>query len=203
MPEKYDEYQGFDMMYIAEISEDTKENYTTGTPEQLAPAGELSVTSNTETATKYYDNVPFLNVVSEGATELTVTTPVLPLSMQAKITGKKYDAEKKALLDSGQPSTKYFALMYRLRFTDGTYRYVTRNKVSMTLGDESAKSLDDTTDSNGMTINIRSISTTHTFETTKLPSKAVVVDERDGGTDTSTWYTEVATPDNLKAKAGA
>lgn len=200
---KYDEYQGFDKLYIAEITADSADEYTTGTPEQLAPAGELTVTSNTETATKYYDNVPFINVVSEGATELSVTCPVLPLEMQAKITGKVYDAETKALLDSGQPQTKYFALMYRLRFTDGSYRYVVRNKVSMTLGDESAKSLDDTTDSNNMTINIRSISTTHTFTSTNKPSKAVVVDERDGGADVSKWYTEVTTPDNLTAKAGA
>lgn len=200
---KYDEYQGFDKLYIAEVTEDTVENYTTGTPEQLAPAGELSVTSNTETATKYYDNVPFLNIVTEGATELSVTCPVLPLETQAKLTGKIYDSTKKVLLDSGQPMTKYFALLYRLRFTDGSYRYVTRNKVSITIGDESAKTLDDSTDSNGMTLNIRSISTTHTFETTKLPSKAVMVDERDGGTDVSTWYTEVATPDNIKAVVGA
>lgn len=199
---KYDEYQGFDKLWIAEVTSDTDEEYTTGTPEQLAPAGELSVTSNTETATKFYDNVPFLNVVSEGATELSITCPVLPLSIQAKITGKNYDETKKALLDSGQPTTKYFALMYRLMFTDGTYRYVTRNKCTISIGDESAKSKDDTTDSNGMTLNVSSISTTHTFTTTNKSSKAIIVDERDGGTDVSTWYTEVVTPDNLKAKVG-
>lgn len=200
---KYDEYQGFDKLWIAEVTADTNDEYTTGVPEQLAPAGELSVTSNTETATKFYDNVPFLNVVSEGATELSITCPVLPLSIQAKITGKNYDETKKALLDSGQPTTKYFALMYRLMFTDGTYRYVTRNKCTISIGDESAKSKDDTTDSNGMTLNVSSISTTHTFTTTNKPSKAIIVDERDGGADVSTWYTEVTTPDNLKATAGA
>lgn len=203
MPEqkrKYDEYQGFDKMWFAPITLDDQDGYTAGVPKQLAPAGELSVTSNTETATKYYDNVPFLNVVAEGATELSVTVPVLPLDIQAEILGKDYDTEKKVFLDSGQPATRYFALMYRLRFTDGSYRYVVRHKVSMTLGDETAKSLDDTTDSNGMTINIRSISTTHAFEATNKPSKAIVVDERDGAVDLSTWYTEVATPDNLKAK---
>lgn len=200
---KYDEYQGFDKLWIAEVTEDTADSYTTGTPEQLAPAGELSVTSNTETATKFYDNVPFLNVVSEGATDLSITCPVLPLEIQAKITGKTYDASKKALLDSGQPNTRYFALMYRLMFTDGTYRYVTRNKCTITIGDEAAKSKDDTTDSNGMTLNVSSISTTHIFDATKNPSKAIVVDERDNGADVSKWYTEVTTPDNLSAVAGA
>ena len=85
-------------------------------------------------------------------------------------------------------------------FTDGTYRYVTRNKCTISIGDESAKSKDDTTDSSGMTLNISSIATTHAFTKTGLSSKALVVDERDGKADVSSWYTEVATPDNLKAK---
>ena len=201
MNEKYDEYQGFDKLYIAAIEQDDNADYVVGEPEQLAPAGEISIANNTETATKYYDNIPFLNVTTEGATDLTITCPVLPLSKQALITGKNYDEDLKALLDSGQPVPKYFALMYRLRFTDGSYRYVVRNKVSISIGDESAKTLDDSTDSNGMTLNIKSISTTHVFEKTSKPSKAVIVDERDGGTDVSNWYTEVATPDNLVAKA--
>ena len=197
---KYDEYQGFDKLWIAEVTADTDEDYTTGTPEQLAPAGELSVTSNTETATKFYDNVPFLNVVSEGATKLSITCPVLPLKTQALITGKTFDETTGSLMDSGQPNTKYFAIMYRLMFTDGSYRYVTRNKCTLSIGDESAKSKDDTTDSNGMTLNVSSISTTHIFDKTSKPSKAVIVDERDGKADVSKWYTTVTTPDTLTAK---
>lgn len=197
----YTEFQGVDKVWIAEVTEDSEENYTCGTPEHLAPAGELSTTANSDKATKFYDNIPFLVVLSEGSTDLTLTCPVLPLSMQSKVTGKYYDQTTGALMDSGQPVAKYFAMMYRERFLDGTYRYVVRHKVSISIGDQSNKSLDDTTDSNGMTLNISSITTQHVFEKTKSPSKALIVDERDDKADLSTWYTEVVTPDNIKAKS--
>ena len=166
MAEKgYTEFQGVDKVWIAEVTEDSDDNYTCGTPEHLIPAGELSTTSNTDKATKYYDET----------------------------TG--------ALMDSGQPIVKYFALMYRERFLDGTYRYVVRHKTSISLNDQSNKSLDDSTDSNGMELAISSITTQHVFTKTGTVSKAMIVDERDGKADVSKWYTAVETPDTLKPKS--
>lgn len=197
----YTEFQGVDKVWIAEVTEDSDANYTCGTPEHLIPAGELSTTSNTDKATKYYDNIPFLVVASEGSTDLTLTCPVLPLEMQSKITGKYYDEATGALMDSGQPIVKYFALMYRERFLDGTYRYVVRHKTSISLNDQSNKSLDESTDSNGMELAISSITTQHVFTKTGTVSKAMIVDERDGKAEVSKWYTAVETPDTLKPKS--
>ena len=186
MAEKgYTEFQGVDKVWIAEVTEDSDENYTCGTPEHLIPAGELSTTSNTDKATKYYDNIPFLVVASEGSTDLTLTCPVLPLKMQSKITGKYYDETTGALMDSGQPIVKY----------------VVRHKTSISLNDQSNKSLDNSTDSNGMELAISSITTQHVFTKTGTVSKAMIVDERDGKADVSKWYTAVETPDTLKPKS--
>lgn len=103
-------------------------------------------------------------------------------------------------MDSGQPVAKYYALMYRERFLDGTYRYVVRHKCSISINDQSNKSLDDSTDSNGMELAISSITTQHVFDKTGTVSKALIVDERDEKADLSKWYTAVETPDTLTAK---
>ena len=38
---KYEEYQGFDSLFAAEITKDDATGYTAGTPFALAPAGEI------------------------------------------------------------------------------------------------------------------------------------------------------------------
>lgn len=202
---KYDEYQGFDSLFAAEITKDEEgENgYVVETPFMLAPAGEISVPATGESTSKYYNNIPYLNITAEGANEVSLTTPILPLEIKTKLTGKDYDKETGAELDSGQPITKYFALLYRLRFTDGSYRYVVRHKGSFRIGDESAKSQDATTDSTNQSLTFTSITTSHKFTKTKKPSKMITVDERDKKCDVSTWFEEVVTPDNIKALPAA
>lgn len=199
--EKFEEYQGFDSLVIAEITSDTVETYETGEVEILAPAGEISKSTATESATKYYDNQAYLVVNSEGADEVTLTIPQLPVSKIGKLLGKYVDEATGALMDSGMPGDKYFALGYRLLFTDGTYRYVWRHKGKFSLGDEAAKSKDDSTDTNNGQLTYTGITTVHKFTKTNEPSKAIVVDERDGKADVSTWFDAVVTPDNITAKS--
>lgn len=204
MEEVFAEYQGFDNLVVAEVTKDNNvegEGYETGEVEVLAPAGEISKTTSNDSATKYYDNKAFLVINSEGADEVALTVPQLPVSKIAKLLGKHLDAETGALMDSGKPGNKYFAIGYRLLFTDGTYRYVWRHKGTFKLGDETAKSKDDTTDSNNQTVTFTGITTNHNFTKTNEGSKAIVVDERDGKCDVTNWFDAVVTPDNVKAKA--
>lgn len=204
--EVFAEYQGFDNLVLAEVIKDNNatgegEGYVTGDVEILAPAGEISKTTSNDSATKYYDNKAFLVVNSEGSDEVTLTVPQLPVSKMAKLSGKFLDPETGALMDSGKPGNKYFAIGYRLLFTDGTYRYVWRHKGTFKLGDEAAKSKDDTTDSNNQTVIFTGITTNHKFTKTNDGSKAIVVDERDGKCDVSSWFEAVVTPDTVVKKA--
>lgn len=203
--EVFAEYQGFDSLVVAEVTKDNNltgenEGYVTGTVETLAPAGEISKSTSNDSATKYYDNKAFLVIASEGSDEVTLTIPQLPVSKIAKFLGKYLDTETGALMDSGEPGTKYFAIGYRLLFTDGTYRYVWRHKGMFKLGDEAAKSKDDTTDSNNQTLVFTGITTTHKFTKTNKGSKAIVVDERDNKCDVTKWFDAVVTPDNIVKK---
>ncbi|XCH78849.1 MAG: major tail protein [Candidatus Dehalobacter alkaniphilus] len=204
MPEtyKYDEYQGFDSLFAAEITLDDATAYTAGTPFALAPAGEIAVKTDRASAPKYYDNQAYLVVTAEGFDEATLTVPVLPISLIARLLGKVVDPTTGALLDTGETLTKYFAIGYRLQFTDGTYRYVWRHKGTFRLDEESAKAKDNSTDTNNHQLIFTGITTKFKFtmpDASKKPGKQIVVDARDGKADVSSWFTQVVTPENLTA----
>lgn len=199
-PYVYEEYQGFDSLYAAEITKDDATGFTTGTPFVLAPAGEIAVKTDRASDVKHYDNQAFLVVTSEGYDEVTLTVPVLPIALLANLLGKTVDATTGALLDVGVTKTKYFAIGYRLLFTDGTYRYVWRHKGTFLQNEESAKSKDNTTDTSNHQLIYTGITTKFKFtmpDTKKYASKQIVVDERDAKADVSDWFAQVVTPENL------
>lgn len=202
--ERYVEYMGFDNLVMAEVTEDSLEAFTTGEVEVLAPAGEIKKTTEREQASRSYDNQTFLIIKSEGDDTVELVVPILPLDVEAKITGADYDPETGVLSNDGMPKTKYFAVGYRLLCSDNTYRNVWRLKGTLSLGDEEAKSKEGT-DSNNMTLTYTGVKTVHKFTATGKGCKDQVADERDGLLDYSKWFDQVVTPDNiaeLKKAAG-
>lgn len=196
----YEEYQGFDSLYFAEITLDDSTAYTVGSPEILAPAGEITVKTERSSEAKYYDNQPYLIVTAEGFDEATLTVPVLPIGLVARLLGKTMDTTTGALLDTGETQTKYFAIGYRLRFTDGTYRYVWRHKGTFRLDEEGAKAKDASTDTHNHKLIFTGITTKYRFtlpNNQKRSSKQIVVDAREGKANVDAWFTQVVTPDNL------
>lgn len=197
-----DEFRGTDNLVIAKILTDNNEDgegYTTGPVQILAPVAEISKTTETSSDTKYYDNKPALTINSEGSDTITLTVPVLDIATLGEITGKDVDALTGALMDGiGKPT--YFALGYRLRLTDGTYRYVWRLKGSFAVPEETSATENADTDSNNQQLTYTGISTQHIFTKTGKSQRALVVDERDGKADLTTFFDEVTTCDTLKAK---
>ena len=202
MSQYVDEFRGTDHLVFAEVLTDNdteNEGYTTGAVQILAPVAEISKTVETSSDTKYYDNKPALTINAEGADTITLTVPALDLATLAAITGKVYDTTLGAFMD-GVRTPKYYALGYRLRLTDGTYRYVWRYKGSFAVPDETSATEDAGTDSNNQQLTYTGIMTMHTFTKTGTSEKALVVDERDCKADLSTFFDEVTTCDTLKAK---
>lgn len=202
-----DEFRGTDKLFYAEVLTDDNETgdghgYTTGTYQQLAPVAEISKTTETSSDTKYYDNKPALTINAEGADTITLTVPVLDIATLANITGKSIDPTTGALMD-GESTQKYFYLAYRLRLTDGTYRYVARYKGSFAIPDETSATEDAGTDSNNQELTFTGIQTNHIFTKPNASQRALVVDERDGKADVSTWFDTVTTIDNLQAASAA
>ena len=203
------EFRGVDKLMIAEVLCDDNETsgteneygYATETPVELAPVAEISKTVSSGSESKFYDNIPAMTINSEGADEITFTVPALPLAMLGKILGKKVDETTGAFLD-GARAEKYYAVGYRLKLTDGTYRYVWRYKGSFSIPDETSATEDDGTTSNNQSLTFTGIYTTHEF-TKGGKAKGLVVDERDGLADVSTFFDTVTTADTLKAKSSS
>ena len=198
------EFRGVDGLVAAEVTGDDNElsgGYVTGEVFSIAGVAEISKTTETSSESKYYDNVPAIVLNSEGADEITITCSIPDLATFANLTGKTIDATTGAMID-GEREPKYFALGYRFKKTDGTYRYVWRLKGAFAIPDETSQTENDGTDTNNMELVYTGISTTHKFTKGGKPAKAVVVDDtKESKCDVSAFFEQVTTPDNLKTKS--
>ena len=205
MANKTVEFRGCDNLVIAEVTADDNTNYTTGAVQVLAPVAEVSKTVESSSETHYYDNTGMIIIQAEGSDEVTLTVPALPLDRLAFVTGKTLDATTGAFID-GPVTERYFAVGYRLRLTDGTYRYVWRLKGSFAIPDETSATEDDSTTTNNQQLTFTGVKSIYEFTNGGGPNvkgrvKAVVIDERDGKCDCSTFFSTVQTPDTVGALA--
>lgn len=190
------EFRGCDNLVIAEvIADDLTNTYTVGEVEPLAPVAEIAKTVENSSETHYYDNTGMIIIRSEGSDEITLTVPALPLKTVAKVTGKTIDPATGAFID-GEAVEKYYAVGYRLRLTDGTYRYVWRLKGSFNIPDETSATENDGTDTNNQQLTYTGVKTVTRFSDGKR-AKGIVIDERDGLADVSEFFDKVQTPDTL------
>lgn len=190
------EFRGCDNLVIAEvIADDLTNAYSVGEVEPLAPVAEIAKTVENSSETHYYDNTGMIIIRSEGSDEIVLTVPALPLRTVAKVTGKTIDPATGAFID-GESVERYYAIGYRLRLTDGTYRYVWRLKGSFNIPDETSATENDGTDTNNQQLTYTGVKTVTRFSDGKR-AKGIVIDERDGLADVSEFFDKVQTPDTL------
>lgn len=189
------EFRGCDNLVFAEVLTDDANGITFGAVRSLAPVAEIAKTVETSSETHFYDNVGQIIIRSEGSDEITLTVPVLPLDILAAVTGKTYDASTGAFID-GESVEKYYAIGYRLRLTDGSYRFVWRNKGAFAIPNSTSATENDGTDTNNQQLVYTGVKSIYEF-TNGGRAKGVVVDERDGKYDCTDWFTSVVTPDTL------
>jgi phi13 family phage major tail protein len=194
------EYRGVEGLVYAEVTADDDKNYTTGEVKQLAGVAEIGRTTETSSEPHYYDNVPAVVVSSTGSDEVTCTVSAIPLDVLAEITGQQYDSNLGVLIE-GERETKYFALGYKAKKTNGKEVYVWRYKGQFSIPDSTHATEDDGTDANGQEITYTGISTTHKFTKTGKRAKAMNVDLEADKANVSTFFDTVTTPDTLTAKS--
>lgn len=192
------EFRGVDNLVFAEVISDTIEGYETGEVKPLSPVAEIGKTVETSSEVRFYDNKALLTFNSEGADEITMTVAPLDIEVLAEICGKTYDETTGMMID-GERVTKYFAIGYRTKGTDGGYRYVWRMKGTFGIPDETVATEDDGTESNNQELIFTGISTIHAF-TKGGACKGIVVDARKNKADVSQFFETVQTPDTVKAK---
>lgn len=203
------EYRGVEDLVAAEVLTDNnneEEGYTTGEVFDIAGVAEISKSTSSSNESHYYNNMPAVVVSSTGADEVTLSVSVIPLDILAKITGQKYDELTGALIE-GERETKYFAIGYKTKKTNGDYVYVWRLKGTFNIPESTHATENDGTDANGQELTYTGINTTHKFAKVtdkngnKKGAKAINVDVAKGLADVSTFFDEVVTPDTLTAKA--
>lgn len=196
------EYRGVrDLVYAEVITDDNESGaghgYVTGAVKSLAGVAEISRTTESSDESHYYDNQPAIVVSSTGADEVTISASAIPLDVLADITGQKYDASKGCLIE-GQRASKYFAIGYKTKKTNGDEIYVWRFKGKFNIPDQTNSTENDGTDANGQEIIFTGINTTHKFvNNDNKTAKSLNVDVALGKADVSDFFDEVTTPDTL------
>ncbi len=193
------EYRGIEGLVCAEVTVDDADNYTTGEVFEIAGVAELGRTTENSSEAHYYDNIPAVVISSVGADTVTITASAIPLDILAKITGQSYDATKGAFFE-GNRESKYFAIGYKTKKTNGGEVYVWRYKGQFNIPDSTHATEDNGTGANGQELTYTGISTTHKFTALGVGAKAMDVDVALDKADVSTFFTTVTTPDTLKAK---
>lgn len=197
MKNKFGLLKGLSNINICEI-EDTPEEYKAiGTPEQLIPAGEMTVSKSFEKSQHYFDNAMWAEVGTEAPSEMSIIGAAVRSAFLAWIEGKDIDPETGAILDDGDWHNKYFAISGTKDYTDGTSEHFWFLKCSFGGAEEAMKTKDASTDANGATLPFTAYSTVHKFTDGKH-RKVVRIDT----TTTKllaekSWTEQVVTPDIL------
>lgn len=193
------EYRGVEGLVAAEVLADDENGYQTGPVFAIAGVAEISRTTDSSSEAHYYDNIPAIVISSTSADEVTISASVPPFDVLATITGQVYDDTTGAYIE-GPRDTKYFALGYKTKKTNGDEVYVWRFKGTFNIPDQTNTTENDSTDANGQELVYTGISTTHKFTKTGKGAKALNVDVSKDLADVSTFFDTVTTPDTLKPK---
>lgn len=196
--------RGLSNVFAAEVTKDenVEGGYAVGEPFHLIPAGEMSRTASSEKTNVFFDNVVFYQSGSESATDITITGAALRPADVARLTGKYVDPETGAVLDTGEYTEKYFAVGGETENVDGTKELFWFLKGTFALPEQTDKTKDDTTDTNGMTLNFSAIQTKHLFSVgnDKKPMKRTVIDTKTTKLKADQeWTKQVVTPENLSS----
>lgn len=202
------EFRGVDQFHVAKVTKDDATSYETATPEYWAPVQEIGKTTEASNEAHYYDNKAMIVVSSESADEIQIVMAPPELKKLATMIGKSFDATTGMLVD-GERNNDYYAISYRTKGTDGKYRYVSRLKGTFSIPEESNQTENDGTDTTNTSITFTGIFTTHEFTKGKYngtswekgAAKGIVVDERYGLADLSTFFETTQTPDTITVKS--
>lgn len=192
------DWRGIRGLVAAELLTDDADGISYGEPFALCGTSSLSKTTETSSAKKYYDNLPAIVIQATGGDEVGIEGSAIPEDVLAKIMGEYYD-ETTGLYVEGEPTTKYFAIGYITKKTDGTEMYVWRLKGTFSYPEVEHTTEDDGTDSTGSTITYTGVSTQHKFTKTGKTAKAINLPAAKFAAGEAAFFESVQTPDTITA----
>ena len=202
------EFRGVEDLFYAEVTEDSENQFSTGTPKRLSYTATISKEVESSSETHYYDNKGMIVINAKGAETFTLTVAPPKLETLAEITGQAFDAAAGMLME-GDVTPKYFAIGYKTKGTDGNWRYCWKYKGQFAIPSEEVNTESDSIDTTNTELTFTAINTIHKFAqtvgdvTTNKAMSGIVVDERYGGmTDEmkEAWTKKVWTPSDVHKK---
>ena len=195
---KQAEFRGCDSFVAAKITKDDKTGYTTGSVIEIAPIASVAKTSEVSSETHFYDNTGMIQIKAVGVDTVTFVVPAMFLEKLAIVTGAYIDPLTGAYM-SGEDSDDEYAVGYRLKLTDGSYRYVWRLKGTFSgVPDENSNTESNSVDTQNQTVVFTGTKTIYAFSNGGA-RRDVVIDERDGKCDCTNFFATVHTPDTISA----
>jgi phi13 family phage major tail protein len=192
------DYRGIEGLYAAEVLTDDADGITYGEPRQLCEVSTLSKSTETSSATKYYNNRPAIITRSVGGDEVSIDASAISEQDQAWLMGEYYD-EETGMYVEGEPELKYFAIGYITKKTDGSEMLVWRLKGTFGYPEAEHKTEDDGTDSSGNSLTFTGVNTMHAFGKTGKTAKAINVPAANYAAGKEKFFETVQTPDTIAA----
>lgn len=190
------EFRGCDNFVCAKITKDDKTGYETAEVVSVAPIASVAKTTEVNSETHYYDNTGLIQIKAVGTDSVTFVVPAMVLTKLAMVTGGHIDPTTGAYM-SGEDSEDEYAVGYRIKLTDGSYRYVWRLKGQFTgVPDENSNTESDSTDTNNQEVVYTGTKTVYEFPGVGR-RRDIVIDERDGKCDLTDFFAKVRTPENI------
>ena len=186
------DWRGIRGLKAAKQLTDDADSCTYDEVRDLCGTSTLSKTTETSSATKFYDNAPAVILRGVGGDEVAIDGSAISEENQAWMMGESYDADDDLYIE-GNPETQYFALGYITKKTDGSERFVWRLKGTFGYPESEHATEDDGTESAGSTFTYTGINTTHKFAKNGKSAKAVNVGA--AMYDEAKFFATVQTPD--------
>lgn len=195
------EFRGCDSFVCAKIIQDDASGYYTGDVVEIAPIASVAKTTESNSETHYYDNTGMIQIKSVGVDTVTFVVPAMYLAKLAIVTGATIDPVTGAYMSNDDSDDEY-AVGYRLKLTDGTYRYVWRLKGTFSnVPDENSNTESNNIDTQNQTVIFSGTRTVYKF--LGVQRRDVVIDERDGICDCTNFFDRVQTPVNISSLVAA
>jgi phi13 family phage major tail protein len=192
------DWRGVRGLVAAKQLTDTADSITYDTPFPVCGLATLSKTTETSSATKFYDNAPAIVLTTAGGDEVAIDGSAIDDETLAKIFGDYYD-EETGLYVEGEGEVNYWAIGYITKKTDGSEYYVWRLKGKFTRPEVEHATEDDGTDSAGNSLTFAGIMTQHKFAKTGKAAKAVHIPAAKYAAGEAAFFAEVQTPDTIGA----
>lgn len=202
------EYRGIRGLVCAEVIKDDAEGMEFGTPFAIAGVSELGKETEASSEPHYYDNVPAVVIDSVGADTVSMSLSAIPFDVLSKVTGQFYD-EEKGMFVEGERDSKYYAIGYITKRTDGVEVFVWRLKGTFNIPGETHATENDGTDANGQELTYTGINSQHKFDlvsngvTKKKTVKAINIEQDKNPQDETEFFATVQTPSTVKKTVSA